>query len=244
MIEACRESGVVFMDGVMFMHNPRLQAMKAVLDSSEFGSLQRIVGDFSFLGDEDFLSGNIRVDSAMEPLGALGDLGMYNIRLAMWAFGWSLPEKVSGIAHTMTNGVPTDTSSVLSFGDGKSVTFTNSFHTAFRQFAAITGTRQSIELSDFCLSGTESTTSSFKVYKKHGLTKYDMLVEKEISEEVVNYPKNQEVRMWEKFAELCESKDPEQLKFYADVSLNTQKVLDALMESVAKDGAPVTISKL
>ena len=81
MIQACRDNNVVFMDGVMFMHNPRLSAIQKAIDAPEFGVLKRVIGDFSFSGDETFFGENIRVDRALEPLGCLGDLGIYNTRM-------------------------------------------------------------------------------------------------------------------------------------------------------------------
>lgn len=36
MIAACQDNGVVFMDGVMFMHNPRLDAIKAAIKKRKF----------------------------------------------------------------------------------------------------------------------------------------------------------------------------------------------------------------
>merc|ERR1711972_804534 len=115
-------------------------------------------------------------------------------------------------------------------------------------YAAIVGTKQTIELADFCLAGDtpdgsgSSTVSRFRVYRRHGLSQYDMLPVKEVSDEEIGYGANQEVRMWEKFAELCRSKDTEQLQFYADVALNTQRVMDAVMASVAKGGTSVALS--
>ena len=77
MIAACREAGVQFMDGVMFMHSDRLPALRQVLDDGEaVGTIKRIASQFSFLAPDDFLAGgNIRVNADLEPLGSLGDLG-------------------------------------------------------------------------------------------------------------------------------------------------------------------------
>lgn len=242
MIEACKANNVVFMDGVMFMHNPRLNALRSVMDRPEFGKTMRVVSDFSFNGDEDFMSKNIRVDPKLEPMGALGDLGVYNTRFALFVFGWRLPESVSMIDHDIYNNVPVDSSCVLNFGEGQSSTFACSFRAAFRQSAFITGKNESIELSDFVLSGQESTKSSFRHVKQHGLTNADLLVSKDSEVVDVVYPYNQEVFMWEKFAKLCKDDDSSiERAFYAEVSLNTQRVLNALMTSAASKGAVVNL---
>src|SRR5208283_2598446 len=48
---ACRENRVQFMDGVMFMHGPRLPRVRKVLDDKKsVGSTRRISSAFSFCG--------------------------------------------------------------------------------------------------------------------------------------------------------------------------------------------------
>src|SRR5262249_39986712 len=95
MLDTCRANRVQFMDGVMFMHSQRLSLMRQVLDDRQsVGDVQRIASQFSFKGSDEFLKQNIRVSSALEPLGCLGDLGWYNIRFSLWAMNERLPERV------------------------------------------------------------------------------------------------------------------------------------------------------
>lgn len=77
MAAACATNGVLLMDGVMFMHNDRLSTIRSLLDSRVLGERtpSKVVASFSISGDEEFFSSNIRVNSDMEPHGALGDLG-------------------------------------------------------------------------------------------------------------------------------------------------------------------------
>ena len=74
------EAGVQFMDGVMFMQANGWMRCAGMTDGS-IGELRRIHSAFSFNGGDDFVSGNIRMHSDLEPLGCLGDLGWYNIVL-------------------------------------------------------------------------------------------------------------------------------------------------------------------
>ena len=53
---------------------------------------------------------NIRVKPENEPLGALGDLGWYTVRFALWAFNYEIPHSVQCFFNETTNGVPTDCS--------------------------------------------------------------------------------------------------------------------------------------
>jgi len=62
-LAACDEAGVQFMDGVMFMHSARLDALRKTLTDGSIGELRRISSAFSFNGGEDFREGAARSDS-------------------------------------------------------------------------------------------------------------------------------------------------------------------------------------
>lgn len=87
MITICREHNVFLMDGTMFMHHPRTIALQDTLRDPSAGMLRRVNTCFNFSTDEEFLRSNIRVKSDGDPLGVLGDLGWYCIRLGLVAFG-------------------------------------------------------------------------------------------------------------------------------------------------------------
>ena len=97
MMAACRKNRVQFMDGVMFMHSPRLARVREILDDGKsVGPMRRISSAFSFYGSDEFFRDNIRVDGRLEPAGCLGDLGWYCIRFALWTMNWQLPHTVTG----------------------------------------------------------------------------------------------------------------------------------------------------
>lgn len=51
MIAACQKAGVQFMDGTMWMHNPRTAAMMAKLqDENVMGKLRTVITTFSAMG--------------------------------------------------------------------------------------------------------------------------------------------------------------------------------------------------
>lgn len=151
MLAACRKYRVQFLDGVMFMHSPRLAALRQVLDETDaLGELRRITSQFSFLGHDGFLEKNIRAQAHLEPLGCLGDLGWYNIRFALWANRWQLPHTVSAQIIRQTDaGVPLDFSGELQFPNGVSSGFYCSFVTFRQQWANIGGTRGYLQVHDF-----------------------------------------------------------------------------------------------
>jgi len=158
MIDACRRNRVQFMDGVMFMHNPRLDRIRlAITDETSFGKLRRVTTHFSFFANDTFLTANIRSDSALEPLGCLGDLGWYCIRFDLWVMNWRLPREVSGQILKQagnaksSSAVPFDFAGELLFDDDVSSGFFSSFLAAYSNWAVMTGTKGHVRVPDFVL---------------------------------------------------------------------------------------------
>ena len=158
MIDACHRNHVQFMDGVMFMHNPRLDRIRQALDDGKsIGPIRRIASHFSFFSTDDFRQTNIRGDGALEPLGCLGDLGWYCVRFALWAMNWRLPREVSGRILSQNYKerspcpVPFDFSGELIFDNDISSSFFCSFLTAYANWVAVTGTLGHLRVPDFTL---------------------------------------------------------------------------------------------
>lgn len=163
MIEACQCNRVQFMDGVMFMHNPRLDRIRQALnDEASFGNIRRITSHFSFFSNEDFRKTNVRSDAALEPLGCLGDLGWYCIRFALWTMNWQLPQEVSGKILSQTGSeaskspVPFDFSAELLFDGDVSSGFYCSFLAAYSNWVTVTGTKGHLRVPDFVLPKNSS----------------------------------------------------------------------------------------
>jgi len=86
-ITICRTNQVLMMDGVMFNHHCRTRSLLKELHDPFLGiSACRVHSSFSFKADDRFYSNNIRACSSSDPLGALGDLAWYCIRLGLMAF--------------------------------------------------------------------------------------------------------------------------------------------------------------
>lgn len=99
MIKICLENNVLLMDNVMFMHNKRIHAMTS-LKRELFGKdnpVKHVESTFSFPGTEEFFNTNIRVSKDGDPLGSLGDLGWYCLRIILWAYEYELPKRVHAI---------------------------------------------------------------------------------------------------------------------------------------------------
>ncbi len=156
MTDVCRKNRVQFMDGVMFMHNPRLPRVRGVLDDGKsVGSIRRISSAFSFCGSDEFSRGNIRVDGRLEPAGCLGDLGWYCIRFTLWTMKWQLPHTVTGqiLSESGRTGgrvpAPTEFSAELFFDDNVSAQFYCAFIVADQQWVFISGRNGWLRLPDF-----------------------------------------------------------------------------------------------
>jgi predicted dehydrogenase len=157
-LTACQRNGVQFMDGVMFMHNPRLDALRNLLETDpRLGRVRRITSVFSFLGTDDFAQRNIRTQAALEPAGCLGDLGWYCLRFSLWVMRWQRPRQVSGrILAANADGVPLDFSGEVRFDDDVSAGFHCSFRAAGQQWANVSGAQGALRVPDFVLPNSEN----------------------------------------------------------------------------------------
>lgn len=78
-LAACRENDVAFMDGTHFAHHPRTAELQARRDGW-IGKTELVDSTCAFdLRDRS----NIRYDPGLEPMGAIGDVGWYNMRAAV-----------------------------------------------------------------------------------------------------------------------------------------------------------------
>ncbi|HVU08726.1 MAG TPA: Gfo/Idh/MocA family oxidoreductase [Verrucomicrobiae bacterium] len=229
MISTCKKNRVQFMDGVMFMHNPRMARIRKFLDDGKsIGQIKRITSNFSFHMAENVFGSNVRINSALEPAGCLGDLGWYNLRFALWAMNWKLPREVRATilserrARKNLAPVPVDFSAELIFDDRTSVSFYCSFIAQYQNWAQISGDRGQLRVDDFVHS-TGDPEPVFHLNQKEIRTKYPR-----------NFPKDlaQATAMIRNFSNQIHSgKLNDEWPMWA---LKTQKVLDACLKSALK----------
>jgi predicted dehydrogenase len=156
MISACRRNRVQFMDGVMFMHGPRMDKVREILnDEKNIGPVRRIASAFTFYVGGDFFRDNIRVNGLLEPTGCLGDLGWYSIRFTLWTMNWQLPRKITAKILSQSENLPgrpsspTEFSAELLFDDNVSAEFYCSFLTGRQQWVHVSGQKGWLLLPDF-----------------------------------------------------------------------------------------------
>lgn len=245
-LAACKKNNVQFMDGVMFMHSGRLPKLRETLDDGQsVGAIRRIAAQFSFRGNEEFLKGNIRVSNELEPLGALGDLGWYTIRFALWTMKYQLPVSVIGrTINEINGGVPTEFSAELVFADNVTASMYCSFLTETHQWANISGTKGYVHLRDFVLPFFNSHVDFEVTNATHRHTGCDFNAEDHtrtvsIPEYASGDATSQETNMIRRFAALVLSGKIDAT--WGDIALKTQRVLDTCLASARQNGTPVTL---
>ncbi len=248
MIAACHDARVQFMDGVMFMHGDRLAALRRLIDDgTTIGALRHISSQFSFPADEAFLAGgNIRVRPDLESLGCLGDVGWYNLRLSLWAMNWEMPAEATGrIIGQNSGGVPTEFSGELVFRGGATASFYCSFVAAHQQWARLSGTRGAAEVRDFVLPffGAETYfTTSKDTFETEGC---DFRMASHSTRHVFpehgsSHATAPDTKLFRHFAELALSGKPDD--HWPRIALQTQRVLEACLNSARNQGRPVALS--
>jgi len=250
MLEACHRHQRQFMDGVMFMHSRRLAALRQVLDGDDgIGAVRRIVAQFSFAAPSGWVESNIRTDSRLEPLGCLGDLGWYCLRLALWVMQWQLPRSVTGrllreqARPDSPATVPTEFAGELIFADNVSASFYCSFLAENQQWASVSGTEGYLHLRDFVLPyrGQEialDVTRARFVTQGCDFHMEDHTRRVPVAEDDAGTPSAQESNMFRCFADrVLEGRpDPQ----WGQIALQTQQVLDACLRSARAGCEPVT----
>ncbi|MFT6861837.1 MAG: putative dehydrogenase [Akkermansiaceae bacterium] len=244
MTSACAVSGVQFMDGVMYMHSDRMVMLREALDDpANVGEIKRIASAFSFCAPPEFFGENIRSSSELEPAGALGDLGWYTIRVTLFVMKYEMPVSLRATMLATTgqgaNSVPTELSAELFFANGTSATFYNSFLTENQQWLHVSGSQGHLKVDDFVLPFTGGK-SEFKVLNPK-FTQEGCQFTKEknertfvVEEDANNGPSAQETKLFRNFAKLALSGSPD--PFWPEISLKTQKVLDACLVSARNGG--------
>jgi predicted dehydrogenase len=212
MRDACRDNGVQLMDGVMWVHHLRADAMRQEIENGRLGELRRVSSAFTFSMAPE-RTDNIRLQKELGG-GCLGDLGYYSVRAILWAFG-AMPEAVYSSVRYY-NGVDMNVSALLWFGDDRMAALDCGFDTYMRQWFEIVGTEGSIVCDDFVApSGTED--ARYWLHRNRA------------AETVKGQPCAQEVRMIERFSTAIMAGEPRPT--WAVEAVETTIVCDAIRRS-------------
>lgn len=162
---ACRDNGVAFMDGTHFVHHPRTLDIKNDHED-RLGFVWSVASAFQFsLTDR----GNIRFNPALEPMGAIGDAGWYNMRAAVeyLAPDAQLDTVSAHLRRDEQTGAAISGTGVLEFTDSSTSTWNCGFDSGgVVMDLRITGTSGVINIDDF-LSQNQDRSADF-LYRKGG----------------------------------------------------------------------------
>ncbi len=145
---ACRENDVGFMDGTHFAHHPRTIEVRTTT-SEIIGWPWSVDSAFQFnLQDR----GNIRFNPELEPMGAIGDAGWYNMRAAVEYLSPDvrLAAVNAQLRRDAQTGAAISGSGMLVFDDGSTSTWNCGFDSgAVVMDLRITGTKGVVNIDNF-----------------------------------------------------------------------------------------------
>jgi predicted dehydrogenase len=215
---ACRDNGVGFMDATHFVHSPRTAHIKQHIPE-QVGWPWSVASAFQFgLSDPD----NIRMNPALEPYGAIGDAGWYNMRAAVEY----LPDdvEIASVCAVLRRGGPHQAvisgSGLIVLSDGSTTTWNCGFESgAGIMDLRISGAKGVIKLDDFLTQRPTDRPADYE-YRQHWNDTRSI---------EVPFDKPESALMFEDFAAMVG--DPEWQARSIRASERTQQWLDAVWQS-------------
>ena len=222
-VAACRENGVGFMDGTHFPHMER--TARVVKSTETTGRPWSLDSAFQFgLGNKN----NIRLNPELEPYGAIGDAGWYNMRAAVEY----MPDDVELVAADAYMTRDEDTggcnaaAGVLRFNDGSTSTWNcGMISGALVQELRISGRSGAIWVDDFVTVRRADGNERFRLQAGRN----------EASEVVLPFTKPAATFMFEDFAHMVN--DPALFEAGVRATERTQGWLDAAWQSALANEA-------
>ncbi len=242
-VEAAQDTGVIFLDGTHFVHSRRTRAALDFVESS-CGTLRVINARFSCPLN---LKGDIRSNKELEPYGALGDLGWYCARAAVHFLDTA---RTSVIQQTLVagrvgeDGDLRELTGVVEFSTDEKPIVDCSFETVLRQRVEVAGTEGTVRINDFVIPDEQ--------FDNAGVAREERVTTQLISDSGLriksspfgnNFPSPskvttttieerqyavQSVHMLREFVRMINEKDLRRSVEWANESINTQRILDAL----------------
>ena len=168
--------------------------------------------------------------------------------MILWIMSYEMPEKVVGRLLTTQSRedspepVPVEFSAELFYANGVSASYYNSFITENQQWVKIAGSKGYINVPDFVLPFVGAEVG-FDVHQhKFSVAGCDFTMEKHskhysVREFANSHETAQESNLFRNFANIVNSGtlDPS----WGEITLKTQRLLDAALASAKADGAPV-----
>ncbi|KEA53847.1 oxidoreductase [Mangrovibacter sp. MFB070] len=142
MHKAAQQHGLILMEAFMYRYTHRMQAVKSVLESGVLGDIRHINATFRFLLNR---PGTIKMQPALGG-GALYDVGCYPVNF-VGMVTQRVPVRCEVLCE-MDNGVDTQLSALLQYGDGLIANIHCGFNSFGSNFAEIIGTKGLLRIDD------------------------------------------------------------------------------------------------
>ena len=224
-IAACEKNDVGFMDGTHFVHHPRTHEIRDNM-ADLVGWAWSVDSAFQFnLRDK----GNIRYNPVLEPMGAIGDAGWYNMRAAVeyLAPDTELASVDAYLRRDEDTGAAKAGSGVLRFADGSTSTWNCGFDSgAVIMDLRISGTGGSVSIDNFLSQSPDSSADYLSRSGGWGPGAQSRTV-------TVDSSLPGSALMFEDFAKMV--RDPALRERWARASLRTQALLDAVWRSALEN---------
>ena len=219
--QACRDNGVGFMDGTHFPHHPRTAQIQSVM-ADRVGWPWSVASAFQF-GLTDL--SNIRMRPNLEPYGAIGDAGWYNMRAAAEYMPQDLKiASVDAYLRRGETGAAVSGSGVIVFEDGSTTTWNCGFESgAGIMDLRISGAKGVIKLDDFLSQRREDNAGVYE-YRSGWRDREDVVIASD---------KPGAALMFQDFASMVESSEWREASIA--VSERTQYLLDAIWSSAVEN---------
>ncbi|ORC89254.1 putative oxidoreductase [Trypanosoma theileri] len=239
---------LLFIDGTMLSHGKRVHDVRHAI--GEIGKLRRMEAHFTFSASDDFIQNDIRLDPALEPMGALGDLGWYCVRYFLHMVDFTLPSVAMGRVVQRSgpkNGISAFSGDLLFTVDGDPVwaSFFCSFHSAHEQLVRLHGDDGMITVHG-AINPTDVEVPTYTIERgtlawSDGLPTFQREVTSRRSAEDCSF---QMVQLWRDVAvalmrgeSLAAMVVPEKSGPWARSAWATQRVCEALLQSAQSSAA-------
>jgi predicted dehydrogenase len=246
-IEALDAQDLLYMDGTMVSHSQRVKEVCAAVKKLG-GPVKHIYATFSWNASPEFMEKDIRLDPALEPHGALGDLGWYCIRYILHIMDFEMPTEVTGrILKQNEKGGIISFAGDLKFETNGATTIASifsSFNTAYQEVLYVATTEGTLQIEDFAHPITTRPDSLF--YEVHNSSHDDVCITHNYTSIVTHTVPGENANgvrdaLWrdagsalrvEGEGENARLKaDPEASRYWATIAWKTQAVMDKMLES-------------
>lgn len=219
MIDAAQQYGIVLLDGTMWYHTARAREMKKLVENGSLGDLRQITSAFTFPGNV-LAADNVRFSKTLGG-GSLLDIGWYCVGASLWLFE-DLPERVFAAAQwqdpeKIADSVDMHMNGLMWFEGDRVASFESGFTAIRRRWIEIAGSLSALVCDDFTRPWNPEKPR-FWIHDANGVS----------HQHVYEHPPIERCLI-EAFCKLVHDRHVEHP--WLRLSLNTQRVCDALMKS-------------